>query len=660
MNGEACGAAGGGNFKRLESRVLSAIDRGLCWLGGGLRFPYRLKSTVTEQEAPNPTDDDSSYELEVELGWWQRVGLWLRSGKGIAVVVVLVLALTLFFSGKTLYRSAKIWRASRLIARSEEAGRLKNFAEQFKLLREAFVIAPSTPVTIRAAARYHESRGESAALPLYESLLATKEATAEDKLRACRLGFNFGKNDFARKLLDELRASEESKNKPGVIALEAQLAASEGKWPQALTLARKAASSPEAKGEEKLVLAALLSRASAGAQSGGEKLRDEAIDVLVSLIDSTDDSGAQAINGLISIAREKGAAKLLAGRDVAKWVEAAARHAALQPRMRVAAWDLMLVANPADAGQTLAAFLEKWRDAPLPDRLEAARWLNQHGKPAMSLQISEPQIETSSDWFLVYLDSLAATGRWDAVLEKLKTPTGSAAAMPAALRAVFVMRSRTELGQKFDKSESWRDIQILVPTETVQNQLYIAQYAEKTGEARQATAIFRRLLDESRPTSKMKRDLSKEEMFACYSGVIRLTPENAPATELLPLFEGLVENFPDLAEAANDAVYLRLLTGDRDEKLRERARELLAKNPTILAYRTTAALSELRAGNAAAAAQLYEGWQIDWATAQDRFKVVRVAVLEAAGKKEDAQALRDSIAANKLRPEEAKLLEAQH
>ncbi|MEO7318671.1 MAG: hypothetical protein ABIZ56_06760, partial [Chthoniobacteraceae bacterium] len=642
---------------RAGELLLSGI-RGLWWQVGWPHFQSRSKLTVNDPDSPLPSDADSDYELEVETGWWQRSRLWLRTGKGIATVVALLLLAVLCWNAKAIYRGAKLWRASSLIARSEEAGRLKNYAEQFKLLREAFVIAPSTPLTMRAAARYHESRGEAAALPLYESLLATKEATTEDKLRACRLGFTFGKVEFSKKLLDELLAKEESRNKPGVIALEAQLAAAEGKWTQALTLARKAAVAPEAKGEEKLVLAALLTRA--GAASAGEraKLRAEAIDVLVSLMDSPEDSGAQAIGGLLSLAREQGAAQMLAGRDVATWVEAAARHPSVPPRVRVAAWDLMLVSRPAEADQTLAAFLAKWRESPLPDRLEAARWLNQHSKPAMSLQLSEPQQEISADWFLVYLDSLAATGRWDSVLEKLKAPTGSAAAMPAALRAVFIMRARMELGEKIDKSEAWRDIQILVPSETVANQLYIAQYAEKTGEARQATTIFRRLLDESRAGSTFKQELSKEEKLACYSGVIRLTPETAPAAELLPLFDGLVVEFPEMAEAANDASYLRLLTGEKSDLLRDRSRELLAKNPAVLAYRTTAALYELRADNAAAAAKLYEGWQIDWATAPDRFKVIRVAVLDATGKKEEAQTLRDTIDAKRLRPEEAKLLEA--
>ena len=58
--------------------------------------------------------------------------------------------------------------------------------------------------------------------------------------------------------------------------------------------------------------------------------------------------GPQAIASLISLARDPEAAQTLAGQDVAAWVEAAARHPALPPRLRVAAWDLPLAARPAE------------------------------------------------------------------------------------------------------------------------------------------------------------------------------------------------------------------------------------------------------------------------------------------------------------------------
>ena len=319
-------------------------------------------------------------------------------------------------------------------------------------------------------------------------------------------------------------------------------------------------------------------------------MQAEAIDILASLIERTDESGAQAIAALVSIAREQTAAALLAGRDAAAWVEAAARHPKTSPRLRVLAWDLQLASRPADADKVIVEFLAKWREAALPERLEAARWLNQRGRPAQSLEISGPQRDTSSDWLMVHLDSLAATGRWDTVLEILESKSGQAAAMPEALRAVFALRARSELGKPQDKDEKWRDIQILLTNETVQNQLYIAQYAEKVGEPKQASLIYRRLSTGMSPGSGFTQGMSREEKLACFSGVIRHSSGTAPAAELLPVLEAMSEDFPEMDEAANDAIYLRLLTGETNERMPARLQSLLTKSPAVLAYRTTFAL----------------------------------------------------------------------
>jgi hypothetical protein len=112
-------------------------------------------------------------------------------------------------------------------------------------------------------------------------------------------------------------------------------------------------------------------------------------------------------------------------------------------------------------------------------------------------------------------------------------------------------------------------------------------------------------------------------------------------------------------EAANDAIYLELLTGRTDVQMKTELTRLLERHPEMLAYRTTLALYELRAGNPAGAAKVYDGWQIDWSSAQDRFKAVRVAVLEATGQSEAAKALRETLAGETLRPEETALLEAK-
>ncbi len=614
---------------------------------------------MKERITPAQSDDLSDYESEPELTRLQKAGAWLRTWKGIVTIAAVLLMMAVLWSGETLYRGIKEWRAGRLLARAEEADRSGNDAEEFRLLREAFMLLPDQPLTLRAVARYHERRNEATALQLYERLLDTHKATAEDKVRACTLALTYGKMDLGRKLLEGLRSAEETRQKPAVLALEAQLLAMEGAWEPAVAKARTAASQPGDNARAKLLLATLLLRAAERSQAGSRAtMGAEAIDILASFVTRPDEFGVEALSTLVAVARLPQAYALLAGRNVAAWVDAAARHPMAGARLRVLTWDLLLAARAEEPEKVFKSFLAKWREADLPGQLEAARWLNQRSQPTLSLEISTPRHDLSSDWFFVYLDALAATHRWIEVLAQLQTDSGQAAAMTGALRALFVLRARVELKQRVDIPEAWRDIQILTQNETIHNRLYIASYAEKMGQAVQAAAIYRRLLDQPPGELIFGHALSKEEKMTCYSGLIRMTPETAPASELLPLLDALCREFPEMDDARNDAIYLRLLTGKVTAEMQSDLARLLRLYPAVLAYRTTAVLFELRSHEPARAAKLYQGWQIDWDTAADRFRAVRVAALKATGRWEEADPLRAIIDRHRLRPEEIALLDS--
>ena len=612
---------------------------------------------MNDEPSTDPDDDSFALESEAEPGAWRRMAAWLRTWKGVLALVLVIGGAASLLNARTLYDGAKSWRAERLIAHSEEAGKRGDEAEEFRLLREAFIVYPAKPMTLRAVARYHEKRGEGAAMMLYERLLETQAATLDDSIRACRVALNGGNADLGRKLLGELRQKAEVSQRPDVLMLEAQLLALDGSWDAALATARKAVALKTDHAAEDLVLASLISRAAERAPEATQtRMRSEAIDVLAGLVNLPEQAGIEAINALVMLARQPTAAALLAGRNVSAWVDAAAQHPKSNPRLRVAAWDLRLAATPSDSEDIFRAFVAKWRDAAVPDQLEAARWLNQRGKSGMSLELSTPLKDSSADWLLVHLDALAAMSRWDTALEHLQNPSGQAAKLQGTMRALFTMRARTELKQTFNREDAWRDIQILARNETVHDQLYVAQYAERTGERQQSAIIYRRLLDQAKAASPLGSGLSDEEKLTCHSGLIRAASATAPVSELLPLLEAMSADFPNIGEAANDAIYLRLLTGDFNEQMAGKLRPLLQQNPALLAYRTTLALYELRAGHASDAAKLYEGWQIDWATAPDRFKAVRVAVLDACGHAGEAQTLRAAIDPLNLRPEERALL----
>jgi hypothetical protein len=86
------------------------------------------------------------------------------------------------------------------------------------------------------------------------------------------------------------------------------------------------------------------------------------------------------------------------------------------------------------------------------------------------------------------------------------------------------------------------------------------------------------------------------------------------------------------------------------------ARDIYARNPHSLASLSVAALALLKMGDVAQADQLYEGKSIIWSSAPAPWIAVRTAVLQAAGKTDEARQLAATVNKNKLRPEEQDLL----
>ena len=612
---------------------------------------------MRRKPAPPQPEELLDYQPTLTLAWWQRLWRWVRTGKGMLTVLAAVLVAAALWSSGSIYRAIKHWRAEKLIAQSAEAGRQGRDTEEFRLLREAFILFPDQPLTLRAVAHYHEKRSEATALQLYERLIETHLADTDDKIRACRLALQYGKARLGRKLLEDLRGAAESSQRPAVLALEAQLLAMEGSWDAAIAKARLAVGQPGDRAAERLLLATILLRAADRAAGAPRSpLGAEAIDLFADAAKRTDEFGVEAISALVGVARMPVAYALFSGRDVTAWVDAAAAHPMAPPRLRVAAWDLHVAARTPPPEQLFPAFVARWRGAEATEQLEAARWLIQRGQPVASLELSTAQREASADWFFVYLDALAATRQWKEVLAGLGKKSGQAATMSGAVRALFAMRARTELKLAVDADESWRDIQILTQNETVQNRLYVAKYAETMGQTAQAAAIYRRLVELPPGEAIFGHALSKEEKMTCYTALIRTTPETAPAAEMLPTMDSLSREFPELDEARNDAIYLRLLTGDVTAPMKADLSRFLERYPALMAYRTTAALYRLRSRDAAGAAQLYEGWEIDWSTAPDRYRVVRIATLEANGRAAESEPLRAMIDRARLRPEEKALL----
>lgn len=598
------------------------------------------------------------YDPDKEMTLRLRLHIWTSGWRGVFVLSLLVAAGLLWWRGSKAYEWVKVRRAEQLIAQSEAARERGDFVEASKKLGEATALLRRHPVTLRAVARYQVEMHDLSALNTYAELTKTGQATTVDKVSFVHESFRLGHPEMAALVLEQLKELPVTRGTAAVLALQAEQSAWKGRWQEAMKLARQACATP---GEDldlayaQSVLARLLLQPPSPTLDDGPALLSEGVAVLSALAQRRDAAGREALEMLISLSQNLQTATLFLHKNVDALTDAAERHPRADPALKVGAWSLRLAADPAKRVEITQAFFEHFKDNPSSNlRLEAARWLNQRGMHRLALDLAEPSKLESEDWFLLHLDAMAALGNWEEVF-RILTAKNQTIPLPPALRRLFELRGALETGRQPDLTAAWRDIQAAGRSENVRNQLYIAGYAEQIKFPSEAALIYRRLLDREEAALTVAGKLSRPQRLACYTGRLRTAAGALKLAELVSLVGAFAAEFPEIDEVQNDHAYLRLLAGTEFEKADGIAQKLLQKRPELLAYRTTAALAALRRQKVAEAVAIYDGRNIDWSTAQDRYKAVYAAVLRAAGRTMEAEKIAGKIKPDALRPEERRL-----
>jgi hypothetical protein len=437
----------------------------------------------------------------------------------------------------------------------------------------------------------------------------------------------------------------------------------EGHWSEALKLARKSCAPPSVNDLDaayaKWVLARLLIQPHGTTQEDSMTLVSEGLGLMRSLALRSDETGLEALDLLVKLSLTPQGAPLFFRSDATALMEAAARHPNADAALKVGVWNLLMASEPEKRATIAHDFFDHFKNDPSPIvRLEAARWLNRKGMHRETLEMAAPSKLDSREWFLLYLDATAGMGRWEDVYATLTTRQ-EAVPLPRALRTLFQFRSEAEIGRHPDSVASWHEIQLQLRNETGEDQLYVAGYAEQIGFPAEAAQIYRRLLTVDAGVVPTEDKLDRPRRLACYIGLLRTGAKTMTLDDLGELMGSFAQEFPEMDEVQNDNAYLQLLAGRNLESAAKTARRLSEKKPELLAYRTTFALAALRRKEIKTAVAIYDGWKTDWGTAQDRYKVVYVAVMRAAGRPVEANIVASTINKEALRFEERQLADAR-
>ena len=546
------------------------------------------------------------------------------------VAGILIFCIIAALSAPPVYRKFKVWRASQLMDRCEQYGAAGNLQKAFIFMRQAVVLAPGDEGIFRRVRLFNASIGDQAALGILEALMLEGQARPDELILLAEQSLVFRKTPITKEALKKLEAHPSARR----TIVEMRLTASEGNPQAAVDLARSSLKNfPVVEGEK-----IMLATADLVLKTNPEVSRQ----ILTPLSKKNSENGLAALRLLASQSLEAGAKNSPESINLAKSLEA---HPLRANADYLLAGRLRVLHDPAAKSAVLSQLSARLSTQNEEEQISYARWLAARQFQEESLAfIGRERALAKTEWLLIYLDSLAGLGRWNDVFTMLDANTVSG--LSESIRMLFLARAAEKSGDSVNASKNWREMHRSLQYEKPEVISFVASYTVRIGENEQAAKVFTILAGR------------RETALEGYLGIIRCTPKNSPAIDLIPIYNEFLEVFPNLEEARSDRAYLQLLTNQSGFDADVLARENLKKSPNSLAAMSIAALALLKDGEPAQADEIYKDKLIAWSTAPDPWKNIRAAVLYANGKKSEADEIASTIRKDQLRPEERALLPA--
>ena len=546
------------------------------------------------------------------------------------VAGILLFGIIGYLAAPPIYRKIKVWRANQFMDSCEAIGRTGNLPMAMNLMRQAIVLAPLDEEIFRRTRLFTAEIGDPASLAILQSLMLQGQAKPEELLVLAEQGIKERKTAVTKEALKRLSLHPSARR----AIVEMRLTALEGNPQAAVDLARASMKNFPPADAEKISIAT--------ADLVLKSNPDISQQILLPISKKTTESGLLALRLLASQQLALPGKNSLDGNSLAESLE---KHPLHSSDDLFLAAELRIRQKPESQPAVLASLASRFTTAKADDQLSLARWLNarRHHKESLEF-IGRERAVSQTDWLLVYLDALAGLDRWNDIFNILDQNTMSG--LSDSVRLMFLARAAQKSGDSTKATENWNEMHRTLLYEKPEVVSFVAAYTVRIGENEHAAKVFK--------VMSSRRETALEGFL----GLIRCTPKNSPAVDVIPIYNEFLEVFPNIEEARRDLTYLQLLTNQNLFDASIAAHEALKQSPNSLAAMSLSALAHLKNNDPALSDAIYKDKLIPWSTAPDIWKNVRAAVLYATGKKSEADELASSIDKNQLRPEERALLPA--
>ena len=559
---------------------------------------------------------DSGRISDVLLGG--RRWAWVGLGVGLAVAGVVVAM-----------PGVSWWRARQVAALTELAlkyGQKQMSREAMMSVETALRLDPLDLGALRVLAQLQSTQSGAAALAVYGRLRGVGGLTEEDARRYVRLAADQAQWSLAEELIS-VATTDGSAATPFI--LQAELREAQGDRDGALAAWRQAMASDPGD-EARAGLWRLLVKNLTGAESSSGEMGD----LLRELVTRPHRHGAEALaTGLeLGLAEEP---------ELRVWAERLRDHPQATPGQRLLAEEAAMRLDPSVRPQVLARVAASLRTQAPAERLMAMRWLLRLGAAEEAAQgMTRDEAMRQSDTFLIWLEAVALTGRWDDVLAAMAEP---AQPLDDSLKLVWRGRAWRAQGRNAEADGAFRTA--LQRAAAVSPEVVV--FLRRIGEAP---------LLEAHWASQFADPARAGEALVAVESVLRSHGDAA----LIGWMYDVAAASPVLSqqfEVMNEQAYWHLIL--REPVSLDSVAQRVTDHPLDLRCRLTLALALVSGGQGEEARRLLENFLPDPLSSglSARERSVTIHVLAAAGDMTAARAVAATVPARALTQQENALLQ---
>jgi len=563
-----------------------------------------------------PFPDD---ELSAEEVRQQRRRLLLRRLLRIGLPVLVVLGIGTAIAIPMI----KDWRARQFTERAERLLEENKLQEAFNNAASAMQMRPGLPDVRRTYAKVLLTANKAEGMAVLRTMAEDGTADTQDRLDLTDAALRFGDVPLAER--EAFQALQSGERKPDALLRVARVRLAQQRVDDALQALRE---SQEAGGNPDAAI--LLARLQFAANT--PESTAEALDLLRPLARQKDKGGLEALLALV-------ASPALQSAEGATWVDALRNHPEATNEQKLAAASAEVQLDPRRYAEIVQRTVAEYRGGDIEQRAQLARWLNQNREYDGVLDVIKAEEAAGrSDLFLIRLDAMAGRGDWQEIADMLRGES-----IPLQVPVVLLYRGRAarELGKPEESATFYRRA-VIEAAPTPEVMWYVINYLQRVGEDEVLEQELERLTDN--PASARQ----------AFQALVPIVQKRQDAEELYQLYDRMLKRLPAEPAVQNDHRYFAALTGRRADV--SGARDLVAEQPRMLAYRITLALTHLKNGQPEAAMKVFDGITLDPAQIQPYQRAVLAAVLGANGRETEARQLARSVPGDVVTSQEIELI----